>query len=120
MRRLNWTKCQGEIWCKLNSVNLDHDYFKYAKRGIYIIWHGGQKPAVVYIGQGDIKEELLLRRKDSGVQAYEQFGLYVTWAVVADNQLDGVQDYLMQAWVPKVGVAHVSNKSSIAVNFPWE
>ena len=54
---LNWTKCQEDVWCKLSSVNLNHSHFNHLE-GIYIIWHGGQYPAVVYIGQGNIKDRI--------------------------------------------------------------
>ena len=52
---LNWIKCQGNVWCKLYSVNLDHDHFN-GKNGVYIIWHGGTEPKVVYVGQGKYQE----------------------------------------------------------------
>ncbi len=61
---LNWTRCEGNVWCKLNSVNLEHAHFNNKPCGVYIIWHGGTKPWAVYVGQGDIKERIAEHRKD--------------------------------------------------------
>ncbi len=61
--QLNWTKCQGDVWCKLNSVNLGHEHFN-NRHGVYMIWHGGSSPAVVYVGQGNIKDRIIEHRKD--------------------------------------------------------
>ena len=63
--QLNWTMCQGNVWCKLNSVNLEHEHFK-NMQGVYVIWHGGTNPAVVDIGQGNIKDRIAEHRKESG------------------------------------------------------
>ena len=54
---LNWHKCQGEVWCNFNAVNLDHNHFNNTE-GVYIIWHGGTNPKVVYVGRGTSEKEL--------------------------------------------------------------
>ena len=77
---LNWTRCEGNVWCKLNSVNLEHAHFNNKPCGVYIIWHGGNKPRAVYVGQGDIKERIAEHRRKQEIQKYEHLGLYVTWA----------------------------------------
>lgn len=115
---LNWTRCEGNVWCKLNSVNLDHAHFNNKPCGVYIIWHGGAKPWAVYIGQGNIKERIAEHRKDPEIQKYEHMGLYVTWAKVHEHFRDGVEEYLADAWKPIVGSRH-PNVSPIAVNSPW-
>ena len=115
--QLNWTKCQGNVWCKLNSVNLEHEHFN-NMQGVYIIWHGGTKPWPVYIGQGNIKDRIAEHRKNPEIQQYANLDLYVTWATVHENHRNGVEAYLADAWKPKVGKLHPS-ASPIAVNSPW-
>ena len=58
---LNWIKCTGDVWCKLNSINLDHEHFN-GKNGIYIIWHGGSESKVVYVGKGISGTALIITR----------------------------------------------------------
>ena len=115
--QLNWTKCQGDVWCKLNSVNLDHSHFNHME-GVYVIWHGGQNPAVVYIGQGNIKDRISAHRIDPQIQVYANNDLYVTWAIVAAPNRSGVEAFLASRWNPKVGIRH-PHASPIAVNSPW-
>lgn len=115
--RLNWMKCQGNVWCKLNFVNLDHSHFD-NKSGIYIIWHGGKGAAVVYVGHGNIRDRLSEHRKDPEIQQYDALELYVTWAAVPSDERDGVEAYLADAWSPKVGARH-PEAIPIEVNSPW-
>lgn len=115
--QLNWIRCQSNVWCKLNSVNLDHEHFK-NMHGVYIIWHGGTTPAVVYIGQGDIKDRIAKHRKNPEVQQYANLDLYVTWATVHEASRNGVEVYLANTWKPKVGARHPI-APPIVVNSPW-
>ena len=115
---LNWIKCQGNVWCKLYSVNLDHDHFN-GKNGVYIIWHGGTEPKVVYVGQGNIRNRLNERRSDPRIQQYKYLDLYVTWATVYSQDCDGVEAYLADHWSPKVGERHPDARH-IHVNSPWD
>ena len=115
--RLNWMKCQGDVWCKLNTVDLDHEHF-HNRYGVYIIWHGGAKPAVVYIGQGKIKDRIAEHRSGLEIQQYANEDLYVTWATVPTQNRDGVEAYLAASWVPKVGERHPT-APQIEVNPPW-
>ena len=115
--QLDWTKCQGEVWCKLNSVNLEHEHFN-NRSGVYIIWHGGNTPAVVYIGKGLIKDRLAAHRHNPSIQQFNNLGLYVTWAIVDVQYRDGVEQYLANKWNPKVGERH-PDTAPIEVNSPW-
>ena len=115
---LNWTRCQGEFWCKFNNVNLEHEHFDYC-RGVYIIWHGGRDPGVVYVGQGDIKARIQNHRSDPAIQRFEPHGLYLTWAVMPESSRDGVESFLAKKWTPKVGTDHPS-ADPIEVNSPWD
>ena len=118
---LNWKRCYGDVWCMLNAVNLDHEYFNKDISGVYIIWHGSTssiKPRVVYVGQGNIKDRIMHHRKNPEIQNYEYLGLYVTWARVSEKYRDGVEAYLADKWDPIVG-EHYPEVLPIEVNSPW-
>ena len=114
---VNWIKCEGNKWCSLNTVNLDHPHFNNMD-GVYIIWHGGTNPATVRIGQGVMKDRLLAHRNDKQIQNYQNLGLYVTWAAVSKQSQDGVEAYLAQQLKPKVGERY-PNVTLVCVNLPW-
>jgi len=44
---LNWIKCGGDQWCDFFNLNLNHSHFDNIE-GVYIIWHGAPRAAVVY------------------------------------------------------------------------
>jgi hypothetical protein len=115
--KVNWIKCQGDVWCKLASVNLGHEHFN-DRIGVYIIWHGGTAPAVVYVGQGNIRDRLTAHRSNPDIQQYESLGLYVTWATISQSYLDGVEAHLANKWRPKVG-SNYPTANPIEVNSPW-
>ena len=114
---LHWMKCVGDVWCKLNAVNLDHQHFD-GVEGVYVIWHGGDQASVVYVGQGVIRDRLREHRSDARIQQFADLDLYVTWSNVESAQRDGVEAYLAQHWNPKVGERHPPT-SPITVNSPW-
>ena len=121
--QLTWIRCQDDTWCKLDSVDLAHEYFN-NMQGVYIIWVGGEEPkVVVYVGQGNIKERLAEHRKNPEIFLYGDIldtDLYVTWATVARQDRDAVEAYLADKWDPKVGERHPQTTPHIAVNSPWE
>ena len=115
--QLTWIKCQGEAWCKLSTVNLEHPHFDNMK-GVYIIWHGGAHPATVYVGQGTIRDRLQYHRKNPQIQLYDNLGLYATWASVPETSLDGVEKYLGDRLKPIV-TEKLPDAVPISVNLPW-
>ena len=112
-----WNKCQSNVWCQLNSVNLAHQHFDNME-GVYIIWHGGNNPKTVRVGQGVIRDRLQAHRLDNEVQQYSAYTLFVTWAQVSANQRDGVERYLAEALNPLVG-ERFPDVTPIQVNLPW-
>src|SRR5262249_12958427 len=116
MDTLVWIKATDNDWLFFESfANLE----TVATTGVYIIWHGGQTPRVVYVGQGDICARLTVHRKDKIITAYNQFGtLRVTWAAVPAAKMDGVERYLADRLQPLVGNRH-PDASPIPVNLPW-
>jgi hypothetical protein len=117
LRSLNWNKCEGSKWCPLLTVDLQHSNFE-GVAGVYIIWHGGQKPWTVYVGQGDIADRLAEHRRDSRILQYSSLGLFVTWAKVSSELRPGIESFLAEKLHPREGDAHPV-ASPISVNFPW-
>lgn len=83
-----------------------------------MIWHGAPNPAVVYVGQGNIRERILAHRDESAITQYRGNGLYVTWAPVLPTDRDGLERYLAERWNPLVGRAY-PQITPIQVNSPW-
>lgn len=114
---LNWIKCEGQRWCNLLTVNLDHQHF-WGLEGVYVIWHGGPQPWTVYVGQGVIKDRLAAHRQEREILQYIALGLFVTWAGVPSYTRDGVEVYLAQQLRPKVGKQY-PQATPISANLPW-
>jgi hypothetical protein len=113
-----WGKCTGGKWCQLATVDLAHDTFDVG--GVYLIWHGGTKPRVVYIGQAAVlRERLTAHRSDKRMLAYRNSGLFVTWTVLGAHQRDGVEAYLATRYAPLVGDRHPDVTPTV-VNSPWD
>jgi hypothetical protein len=118
--QLGWGKCRGGGWCGLNSVNLSHEALDV--KGVYVIWCGATKnerAAVVYVGQGAVKERLAAHRDDARIQQYADRTLYVTWAAVDAARRDGVESYLSSTYSPLVGERR-PDATPISVNLPWD
>lgn len=122
---LNWIKCEGNHWCSLLNLNLDHPHFTNLE-GVYIIWHSGQQPAVVYVGQGNIAQRISHHRENPEILKFSHYGLFVTWAQVSVRDQSGVESYLCQQLNPKVVAVYpavqeipVNIPREVQVNFPW-
>ena len=116
--QVQWNKCQGDAWCSFSDIDLEQAHFNKIE-GIYIIWHGGNNPATVRIGQGNIQERLKTHRLDPQIIAFTPCGLYVTWASVDPENRDGVEAYLADSLDPKLG-GFFPERTLIEVNLPWE
>jgi hypothetical protein len=114
---LMWTKCEGDKWCPFLTVNLEHPHFQ-ALAGVYVIWHGGQSPWTVYVGQGAVAERLKAHRQEQAILQYSHLGLFVTWARVDQSNRDGVERYLAEKLQPKAG-SRSPMATPIQVNLPW-
>lgn len=117
MHWLNWTKCEGQAWCPLLTVNLAHAHFNNLE-GVYIIWHGGLNPKTVYVGQGYIQQRLTAHRTDPLILQYSAHGLFVTWAKADGLRRAGIERYLADKLTPLVGVQYPP-AAAIHVNLPW-
>ena len=112
---VEWIKCKGDVWCSLESLDLST--VTEDSEGVYVIWHGGQTPRWVRVGQGNFKERFSAHRNDPKITKYNKDGtLYVTWAKLPKSDRDGVEYYLFQRTRPLVGT--VSKAREITVNLP--
>ena len=114
---VEWIKCTDGQWCGLNEVDLTHHHFD-DMEGVYIIWHGGQYPKVVRVGQGKVATRLAAHRVDDEIQAFSRYGLFVSWAKVTQSSQNGVEAYLGATLNPLVGTRFPDAKY-IEVNLPW-
>ena len=117
MYRLNWTKCEGQVWCPFLTVNLAHLHFN-GRGGVYVIWHGGTNPRTVYVGQGNIRDRLTSHRNDPDILQYARHGLFVTWAEVDVQYRSGIERYLADSLTPLQGAQHPLVEP-VPVTFPW-
>ncbi|MCG2660572.1 MAG: hypothetical protein L6437_10050 [Kiritimatiellae bacterium] len=109
---IKWNKCTGDVWCSLANLDLGHEHFNNLK-GVYIIWSG---KTVFRLGSGIIKDRLKEHRENPEISKYPD--LYVTWAQVNANQMEGVEKFLADQLNPLVG-DRFPGRTPIQVNFPW-
>ncbi len=115
---LSWIKCQGDVWCPLSTVDLNHAHFNNME-GVYVIWHGGPTPTVVYVGQGNIRQRLQEHRTNPEIQKYAGLGLFVTWARVEQQFRNGVERFLIDQLHPLANIK-VPDELPTTVNLPWQ
>ncbi|MXY54447.1 MAG: hypothetical protein F4Y86_18220 [Gammaproteobacteria bacterium] len=120
---LVWRRCmdaeERPQWCSL--LRLDTASVT-AEHGVYVVWHGGDEPETVLVGQAffvTVGEQLARLRDDERLLAYADHGLFVTWAEVKDaDLLDGVERYLGDRLEPLEG--RVPDAVPLPVNLPWD
>ena len=114
--QLTWIKSTTNGWLSFQQFNLDTCI---TPLGVYVIWHGGQTPWTVRVGQGDVAARLRDHRGDRLILTHaSKGGLWVTWAAVQRPYLDGVERYLADSLQPLVGVRH-PDVVPVPVNLPW-
>ena len=113
-----WARCvvRGKrVWCLLKEVDTE----SVNTSGVYVIWHGGHVPRVIYIGQGDIAGRINHHRSSSRILQYETKGLLmITWATVPESERKGVEQFLVDSYEPLRG--NEDETQPIPVNLPWE
>jgi hypothetical protein len=116
MLNLTWIKSTANEWLWFETFDLGSVG---KTTGVYVIWHGGQTPRTVRVGQGNIVDRITAHRGDQQILAYRSYGgLVVTWAAVPAASLDGVERHLADQLLPLVGDRH-PNVVPIPVNLPW-
>ena len=114
---VKWERTDQCYWHELMKLDFSEPSYN-RLRGIFIIWHGGSEPRVIYIGQGNIAkvlEKLRLRRE---IENFESLGLYVTWAKFKPEQMNGVHRFLNDKLRPMLSMSKIE-EHQIYVNLPF-
>lgn len=100
MQQLQWVKSMDGKWLNLKLLDLTHVH----ATGVYIIWHGGQVPRIVRIGQGNIAGRLTTHLNNLQIMRFAEFGpMMVTWAEVKEkHRRDGIETYLAGQFKPLI------------------
>ena len=117
-KQVIWIKnTQNNDWFDFLRLNLDAHYFL-SKRGVYVIWYTSPGLAkVVKVGQGNIAERLKEYRSNPEITKYASYGqLKVSWILLNEFELSGVEKYLARAYSPLVGDRYPDNTQEILVN----
>ena len=100
MQKLLWAKSIDNKWLNLSNLDLTNLH----ATGVYMIWHGGENPRIVRIGQGNIAARLAAHRLNHQIMRFVERGpMMVTWAEI-DNQAqrDGIEVYLVNQFTPLI------------------
>jgi len=87
--------------------------------GIYLIWSGEERLETVYVGisKDDIAGKLGEHQKDVNILKCARSGLYVSWADLQEDCLQGMERYFADTLRPLVKHAY-SNDKHIEGNLP--
>jgi hypothetical protein len=96
MLRLDWIHREDGQWCHLERVDLDC----IDTGGVYLIWHGGDEPKVVRVGQGgDLAQHLQRLKETPEILAYKDRGeLYLS-----DGKLESTHRQALSACISDYG-----------------
>lgn len=110
---VHWQKnATNSNWYRLNEI----DPMSIVDSGVYLIWHTGVNPRVVYVGRGRIADRLREHQRDESILSFESEGtLLSTWACVDDRFSKGVELYLIDTYLPLVNKTRPDAKP-ISVN----
>ena len=112
-----WAQCTSRrrrVWCLLKEVDTEN----INTSGVYLIWHGGHVPRVIYIGHGDIASRINHHRSSTRILQYASKGLLmVTWANVPESERRGAAKFLANALEPLRG--EPDEIQPTPVNLPW-
>ncbi len=100
MHRLLWAKSIDNKWLNLSNLDLTNLH----ATGVYMIWHGGENPRIVRIGQGNIAARLAAHRLNHQIMRYVESGpMMVTWAEIEDQAMrDGIEAFLAKQFTPLI------------------
>ena len=117
---LQWNRCEGNSWCALYALNLGDEHFDFIA-GVYVIWHGGDEPKVLRVGQGHIKDRLHEHKWEDDLIELRDQGetVFVTWAGMDADKRDPVERFLIDVLQPSGGRPGPMTRP-LPVNLPWQ
>ena len=113
--KIEWLKCLMQSRCRLDLINLDNEHFD-SLIGVYLIWQGDDKKHVIKVGKGFIRERIAMMQRDKKVYECGP-DLFVTWAKVPSDFLNGVEAYLSKELNPVIH-ENIVSPEVIMVNLP--
>lgn len=113
--QLDWYKSADGSWCRLDELEpgLLYGY------GVFVVWRNGNGAAVsavLYVGRGSLKDEILKCRRDP--LFHQSAKLYVTWAAISAQLIEPIAAYLYHRLRPLWGDAIPSAVPPMPVTVP--
>ena len=102
VQKVPWVRSPKGGFRKLVLVDTDDEKLK--EGGVVVVWHGGIKPAWVYVAdEASVGREVADIIKNKEILSYEsRGGLYVTWVHILPEFRPGVVRYLIDHMHPVV------------------
>ncbi len=120
VQKVPWARSPKGGFQKLAFVDPEDE--KLQDGGVVVIWHGGIKPAWVYVADAvSIGREISDALENKEIMGYEsRGGLYVTWTRIQAQYRPGVVRYLIDKMAPVVDNPAEPSPGAepIAVYFP--
>ncbi|MEK7233305.1 MAG: type IV pilus twitching motility protein PilT [Elusimicrobiota bacterium] len=113
-----WTRCRDNEWGNLFAVDLGHAHFN-DMSGVYVIWRGGEHPAYLSVGFGNIRDTLGRARKDPAILVGNDRNVYVTWANVDPSLREGVAAFLSKTLLDKSNTVF-AQMAAVEINLPGD
>ncbi len=119
--KLNWHGGKPGIWHQLTDPQM-YDDIPEDIVGVYVIWEQ-LTPShinVIKVGQGIIKDRLSVHRNDDEIigDGSSLHMIFVAWAEVAPDMINGVEAFLGRHLKPEVGDRFPKDEE-VLVNFPF-
>ena len=112
---VQWSKADDGRWCQWDTVEPWH----LDGHGVFVIWRNGsgvEVSAVLYVGRGQLRDEVARCRRTSWFQ--NPGDLFVTWATIHDvRTVDSIAAYLYRQLRPIWGEV-VPVVPQVPVNLP--
>lgn len=88
--------------------------------GVYVVWHGGIRPAWITVGETEDMAATLRRlKKDHEIRQFEvNGGVYVTWSPIVADCRDGVIHYIAKKTQPVITARYDDDELPIPVLLP--
>ena len=114
---VKWERTDQCYWHELMKINFSNPLYK-RLHGVFIVWHGGSNPRVLFIGHGKIAKELEKVSFKREIKEFVQLGLYVTWAQFKPEHMKGVHRFLNDKLRPMLSMCKIEDHQ-IYVNLPF-
>jgi hypothetical protein len=120
--KLTWFKCKEVGWCDLQKIDIENEYV-IESIGVFVCWTGSEMDntsKILKVGQGFIYDVILELRKDKAILAFENKGIYFTWARCASYHLDRVEVFLNNHYKPVIPNPNLPKSRPKKTNLPWD